>query len=320
MLQPPPSTQSTHLKGSKLFDQASTLRKIMSSAQLELPQSFQNEKSYVSNPEVLVVTGGKGGVGKSVTSANLALCISQLNRKVLLVDTDLGLANLDVLLGTRVRATIEQVLSGEARLSDVICSVAPGLHLIPASSGSTRITQLDKLKKLTLLDQIESLDEHYDTIIFDTAAGLSSSVQNWAAMSSQCLVVCTPEPTSLADAYATMKILHAQSAITSFRLIVNMVTHENEALRVYDKLASLAEEYLGVNVTYLGSIPFDETVRRSVRERSPFMQRYPFSLASSAIRGIASELSLLRSPEATKVTSGFFWQQLASSKEFTQRI
>jgi flagellar biosynthesis protein FlhG len=302
-----------------VFDQASTLRKIMTTLNAnESPKCTMPEQS--ENPEIIVVTGGKGGVGKSVTSANLAYCLSQQNQQVLLIDTDLGLANLDVLLGVKVHANIEHVLSGEAQLHHVICPVAPGLHLIPASSGSLKVVELDRIKKLTLLDQIEGLNHHYDTIIIDTAAGLSGQVQNWATLSSQCLVVCTPEPTSLADAYATMKILHARSGLASFRLIVNMVSTESEALRVYDKLASVAEEYLGAQVTYLGHIPMDEALRRSVRERTAVMQRYPFSPSASAYRSLARELIQLRGPESTKSTSGFFWQQLASSNETQQRF
>ena len=301
-----------------MLDQASTLRKIMTDIRSNEP-SFFNAPSTNATPEVIVVTGGKGGIGKSLSSANIGLSMAQSGGQVLLVDADLGLANLDVLMGVHARATIEHVLNGEAELRHVVCTVAEGLDLIPASSGALRVPTLDRLKKLSILDQIDKLDRCYDTIIIDTAAGLSDSVQNWASLATQCLLVCTPEPTSLADAYATMKILHARSGTSSFRLVVNMVNNEGEALRVYDKLASLGEEFLGVRVTYLGYLPFDESVRRSVRERVPLLKRYPFSPAAAGFRGIAKELQVHRSAHSGSGTCGFLWSKLASHSEVQAR-
>lgn len=264
-------------------------------------------------PRVLAITGGKGGVGKTLTTANLGLCLANLGMRTLLIDGDFGLANLDVVMGVRVKHTIDDVLAGEQELSSVVVRCPQGVDVIPASSGVLKVPELGSLQKLALLDKIEGLNEEYDVVIIDTPAGVSKSVQTWTASSGDVVVVATPEPTSLADAYATMKILNQSTQENRFKLIVNMARAEEEALRVYERLSSLAEEYLNVRVEYLGCVLFDEAMRSSVRERVPCVQRYPFSPASASMRNIAKSLTTQPHENVTKGTAQFFWRRMISN-------
>jgi flagellar biosynthesis protein FlhG len=303
-----------------VFDQASTLRRLMREARPEADTASTTSKGgsargapAATMPRVLAITGGKGGVGKTLTTANLGLCFANLGMRTLLIDGDFGLANLDVVMGVRVRHTIDDVLAGEQELSSVVVRGHDGLDVIPASSGVLKVPELGPVQKLALLDQIESLDEEYDVVLIDTPAGVSRSVQAWTSASAEVVIVASPEPTSLADAYATMKILNQTTREKRFKLVVNMARGEDEALRVYERLSSLAEEYLDVRVEYLGCVPFDEAMRKAVRERVPCVQRYPFSPAAANLRQMARQLACEPREGVTKGTAQFFWRRMVSN-------
>jgi flagellar biosynthesis protein FlhG len=272
--------------------------------------SKRNQKA----PRVITVTGGKGGVGKTLTTANLGLCFVREGMRTLLVDGDFGLANLDVVLNLRADSTLDDVLVGERELKDVIVSGPEGLRLIPASSGMPKVSELGKMQKLVLIDQIESIQDDFDVVLIDTPAGVSRNVQYWAASAAEVILIATPEPTSLADAYATMKVLAQTNNETAFKLIVNMARNEDEAMRVYERLSSVAAEYLQVKVDFVGSIPFCDSVRNSVRERAPYVQRYPFSAASRGVRSIAREILFNSDTPKPKGTMQFFWKRLVAGQ------
>lgn len=307
-----------------MFDQATTLRRLMEEARV--PAGAGASSKMVSNsitpsrssnikaPRVLTVTGGKGGVGKTLTTANLGLCFVREGMRTLLIDGDMGLANLDVVLNLRAESTLDDVLVGERELKDVIITGPEGLRLIPASSGMPRVSELGKMQKLVLLDQIESIQDDFDVVLIDTPAGVSRNVQYWAASAAEVILVATPEPTSLADAYATMKVLAQSNNETIFKLVVNMAKSEEEAYRVYDRLSSVAAEYLQVKVDFVGHIPFCESVRNSVRERAPYVQRYPFSPASRGVRSVARELLFNGDIPQPKGTMQFFWKRLVAGQ------
>jgi flagellar biosynthesis protein FlhG len=304
-----------------VFDQANTLRKIMQEIEQQGGKApHQKTLSKKSATNVLAVTGGKGGIGKSVTSANLATSLAQCGHSVLLVDTDMGLANLDVLLGVSVRATLEDVLRGEAQLSDIVIPCGQGLDLLPSSSGTLRLNELERIAQISILDRIGHMEQRYDCVVVDTPAGVSRTVQNWATLAQHCLVVCSPEPTSLADAYATMKILHAEVGLVSFRLLVNMVHDEREALRVYDKLASVADEYLGVSVHYLGFVAHDDAVKRAVRDRTPVVTKYPFSPASANFRNVAQQVISLFEQRVEPFSAGVLWEHFLAQPHSQARL
>jgi flagellar biosynthesis protein FlhG len=315
---------TSNWESESVFDQATTLRRLMEEARLPshngtaltTSRSFGSAQMAAERkaPRVITVTGGKGGVGKTLTTANLGLCFVREGMRTLLIDGDLGLANLDVVLNVRADSTLDDVLSGERELRDVIVMGPEGLRLIPASSGMPRVSELGKMQKLVLLDQIESIQDDFDVVLIDTPAGVSKNVQYWAASASEVLLVATPEPTSLADAYATMKVLYQTNNETVFKLIVNMAKSEEEALRVYDRLSGVAAEYLQVKVDYVGHIPYCDSVRNSVRERAPYVQRYPFSPASRGVRSLAREILFNSDLPQPKGTMQFFWKRLVTGQ------
>lgn len=297
-----------------MFDQANTLRKLMADIRDEMRPSIRplNGSGQGKVPRVIAVTGGKGGVGKTLTTANLGLCFARLGMRTLIIDGDFGLANLDVILNVRAESTIDDVLAGECHLKDVVLTGPEGVRIIPAASGVLKVHDLGQTQKLLLLDQIENLNEEFDFVLIDTPAGVSKNVQYWTASAAEVVIVVTPEPTSLADGYATMKILSQTNRETKFKLITNMVKSDEEGLRVYDRLSSLADEYLNVKVEYLGSIPFDEMVRNSIRERTPYVGKYPFCPASRSMRAIATHLLCEPQGESAKGTMQFFWRRMVT--------
>ena len=303
-------------------DQAHTLRRIMhdirqedigAAAHTHHGRTLSQVKP--STPHIISITGGKGGIGKTLTTANLGLCFAQQGMRTLLIDGDFGLANLDVVLGVKVSGTIDEVLSGELNLAQIMVEGPMGVKLIPASSGALRISDVSHVHRAFLMEQVENLNERFDVAIVDTSAGVAKSVQSWVGISSDVVIVTTPEPTSLADGYATMKIVQQKTGQARFKLLVNMVKDEAEALRVYERISSLADEHLGVRVEYIGHILYDEAMKRSVRERVPCVQRYPFAESSACLRNIAKLLASEGIGNSQMGTAQFFWKRLLKAQE-----
>jgi flagellar biosynthesis protein FlhG len=263
-------------------------------------------------PKVIAVSGGKGGVGKTLLTANLAYSCATLGQRTLVIDGDLGLSNLDVIMNLRPRGSIDDVLAGECTIADVIVPYAQGLDLLPASSGFLKVAELDRVHKLILLEQIEALDGLYDLILIDCPAGVSRTVQHWAASAGQIVVVVTPEPTSLADGYATMKILSATIGESHFSLVVNMASSEREALDVYERFSTVSEEFLGAKVKYLGAVPQDAAARQSVLQRSLLSRNLPFSSAAVAINSVAAQICMNSDARPAKGTAQFFWRKMVN--------
>lgn len=299
-----------------MHDQASSLRELMKSVNTNLisETAFPTVPEVHLCPSVLAISGGKGGIGKTLTTANLGISLARIGMRVLMLDGDFGLANLDVILNMRPQYTLDDVLNGERHLRDIILTGPEGVRVIPSSSGALKVSELTSLQKLMLLDQVEELDEEFHFMLLDTPAGVSKNVQYWASSSTETILVVTPEPTSLADCYASMKILSQTTIENKFKLIINMCQNDFDGKRVYEKLSTLAEDHLGVRVEYLGSIPMDESVRYSVKERVPFVLKYPFSNASQAMREVARSLATQNDVEKTKGNMQFFWKRLLYAK------
>ncbi len=297
-----------------MFDQASSLREIMRDVSLhQMVQQNINTNVSQKIPSVIAISGGKGGIGKTLTTANLGLCMARMGMRTLLIDGDFGLANLDVVLNMRPDFTLDDVLSGERHIKQIIMDGPEGLRVIPSSSGVMKVPELDHIQKLALLDQIDELDEEFDLIIIDTPAGVSKNVQYWTTSSTEIIMIVTPEPTSLADCYASIKILAQTTNETNFKLIINMAQNEIEAKRIYEKISLLSDEYIGARIEYLGFIPFDDSVKKSVRERSSYVQKYPFSPASQGMREIARQIMLNGNLGKFKGTTQFFWKKMIKS-------
>jgi|TARA_Y100000031_G_scaffold2866_1_gene3414 flagellar biosynthesis protein FlhG len=240
---------------------------------------------------VLAVSSGKGGVGKTNIVANLAYALAKRSKKVLVVDADLGLNNIDILLGLSPKFHIGHVLSGEKSVEEIIVSGPADIRVLPAGDGLQELTQLDQEKKVVLMDELDRISNGYDFLIFDTSAGISSNVTYFCSAAHETLLVATTEPTSLTDVYALIKTLYTKHAQKYFRVIINSVETEREAQLIFRNLTTVTDQFLpNVAVEYLGFILSDSNVSKAVRQQRAFMELYPYAKASQCVNQLAQKM------------------------------
>lgn len=269
------------------------------------------EPGRTQGVRVISVTSGKGGVGKTNTVANLALALGQLGKKVLVLDADLGLANMDILLGLTPRYNICHVFSGEKELSEIIVEGPGGLRIIPASSGIQELAEIDERQKLVLLSEFDSLSEDVDFFLIDTAAGISSNVMYFNVAAQERIVIVTGEPTSMTDAYATIKVLLTKYHEQHFKLLVNGVGSARKAEEVYRKLSVACDRFLGSPcLDYLGFIPYDENIPKAVARQKAVIEAYPRSQSSRSFVHLARKVCQAPTPTHLHGNIRFFWQRL----------
>ncbi|MGE4234011.1 MAG: MinD/ParA family protein [Bacteriovoracia bacterium] len=287
------------------MDQASTLRKLM--VNRSVPKTFG-----VRPLRVISVTSGKGGVGKTNVVANLAVQMQKAGKKVLILDGDFGLANLNIVLGLDAKYTLADVLRGEKTIKDILVNGPHGVKLIPASSGILSMTQLSVADRSMLTDHLESSQLQFDVLLIDTGAGIDSDVAYLNAAASEVFVVATPEPTSVADAYALMKVMSQEHNVKNFKLIVNMVSSSKEAMSVYNQLISVADKFLNIRLEFLGHISDDKKVNQAVMARKVVSEAWPDAIASRCFEEIAQRV--LEHPVKNEITGNlqFFWKNLLS--------
>lgn len=284
------------------MDQAQSLRRLAALKRLN--------KAPALPLRTLAVTSGKGGVGKTNLVVNLALACARQGRKVLIIDADLGLANVDVVLGLAPEFTINDVLSGRKSLKEVLVEGPEGVLILPAASGVSELSNLTSDEKLMILQELEGFDLEVDLVLIDTAAGISDMVLYFNTAAQDRLVVATGEPTSLTDAYALIKVLYTQHQERSFKLVVNNVKNEAEAKGVYRKLAMAADHFLGgLSIDYMGFVPSDPAVSRSVVLQKPLLLSHPHSAAAKGIVNLAKRL-LATPADASAGSIKFFWRRL----------
>jgi flagellar biosynthesis protein FlhG len=288
------------------MDQASTLR-YMSKMNENTNSSQQKRDKQIM---VMAITSGKGGVGKTNVVANLAISLSMLNRRVVVFDADLGLANLDVLLGLIPKYNLKDVLIGKKSFSEIIVEGPKGIKIIPASSGIQELSALTDEQRLRLLSEFDQFDENIDILLIDTAAGISSNVMYFNVAAQEIIVIAAPEPTSITDAYALMKVLSINYGEKYFRLIVNSVKDEKEGKEVFKKLSVAADRFLDISIDYLGYIPFDESVTKAVRQQKALVELYPSSKAGRSFAVLAKSISKISPRTHPKGNIQFFWQQI----------
>ena len=273
---------------------------------------FEPERRVRGIP-VLAVTSGKGGVGKTNVVANLAVALARLGKRVLVLDADLGLGNLDVLLGLIPRYTLEHVLAGEKRLSDIAITGPGGIRILPASSGVQDLTHLTPPQQILLQQELEHLSSSIDLLLIDTGAGISSNVLFFASAAHEILVVASPEPTSITDAYALMKVLSHRYNETHFRLLVNMARNQREGLDVYRKMGLVADRFLNISIDYVGFIPDDDYVPLSVCRQRPVIELYPQAPANLEFQRVADIVARWPVTRAPKGGVQFLWQRSVRS-------
>jgi len=285
------------------MDQALTLREIASK---RIKSSVQKIDSFT---RVLAVTSGKGGVGKTNVVANLGFAFTKLGKKVLILDADLGLANIDVLLGLTPKFNFSHVLQGRKTISEIMIEGPEGMKILPASSGVQELTALTEEQKMQLINELDGLDGSIDILLIDTAAGISSNVVYFNLAAQEIVVVASPEPTSITDAYALIKVLSTRYSEKHFKLIINYVSSPKEAEEVVHNLQITAERFLNVSIDYLGHILRDENVVRAVRRQKLVVELYPESKASKCFFQIANKISSLPPVHLPTGNIQFFWRQ-----------
>jgi len=253
---------------------------------------------------VLAVTSGKGGVGKSNISANLAICLAAAGKKVALVDADLGLGNLDVVLNINSKYNISHLINGSKTVEEIIQVGPEGVEVICGASGLDTIAELGQFQRQRLLSELEKLQDNYDVIIIDTGAGISKSVLSFCLSSDHVLVISTPEPTSITDAYAMIKVLTTQKFAGRLSLLINMASSKAEGKQVYRQIASVAKRFLSTYVYEAGVILKDERLCESVKVRKAVVLNYPHSQITRSIAALATKLS--RGNSLNSGEAGFF--------------
>jgi flagellar biosynthesis protein FlhG len=262
-------------------------------------------------PLVLSVTSGKGGVGKTNLSINLAYTLQRMGQKALLLDADLGLANVDILLGLTPKYNIFHLLYDEKCLDDVLVRTDYGFHILPASSGVPEMLALSVGQKLELIEALEPLGLETDILIVDTGAGIGDTVLYFNIAAQERLLVVTPEPTSLTDAYATIKVLHGKHGVNRFKVAVNMTVEPKQVKQIFERLAAACDKFLcGISLDLAGCIPRDAAVRRAVTNQVPFCHAAPDSLAALGVREIAKSILSWQSTTKTDGNIKFFWKKL----------
>lgn len=286
-----------------MLDQASGLRQMKSRSMVK----------------VIAVTGGKGGVGKTNVSINLAVAMAEQGQKVLVLDADLGLANVDVLLGLRAHRNISHVLSGECELQEILLDGPKGITIVPASSGVQGMVELSTTEHAGLIRAFSELEENYDVLIVDTAAGISDMVLSFSRASHDVIVVVCDEPTSITDAYALIKILNRDFGVFRFKIVANMVKNLREGQELFAKLTKVTDRFLDVALELVATIPFDENVRKAVRKQQVIVDAFPKSAASLAVRTLATRAQSWPSPNHPSGHLSFFLEQLLAGKSKESR-
>ncbi|MFT6917793.1 MAG: flagellar biosynthesis protein FlhG [Cognaticolwellia sp.] len=277
-----------------MIDQASGLRKMQN------PQ-------YI---KVIAVSGGKGGVGKTNVSLNTAISLAKLGKRVLVLDADLGLANVDVMLGLRVKRNLSHVLSGECELDDIIIQGPAGINIIPATSGTQSMVDLTPAEHAGLIRAFSDMQTKFDILIVDTAAGISDMVLSFCRASQDVLLVVCDEPTSITDCYALMKLLSRDHGLFKFKVLANMVRSPNEGKNLFAKLAKVTDRFLDVTLELVAVIPYDDNIRKSVRKQQAIVEAYPNSPASIGLKALAKNIVSWPVPQQASGHLEFFIEQL----------
>ncbi|MCU7916890.1 MAG: MinD/ParA family protein [Candidatus Thiodiazotropha sp. (ex Epidulcina cf. delphinae)] len=265
------------------------------------------------NPEpvrVIAVTGGKGGVGKTNISANLGVALAELGRRVVLLDADLGLANLDVILGLHAERNLSHVMQGECSLEEIMVTGPKGLKVVPGASGIQQMAEMSQAEHAGLIHAFSEVANNVDVLLIDTAAGISDLVVSFSRAAQEQIVVVCDEPASITDAYAIIKLLNREHGVSRFRILANMVKSVQEGRNLYNKMCRVTDQYLDVMLTYMGSIPYDEQLRKAVRSQKPVVEAYPRSRVAQAFKNLAKKADNWPVPTGVSGDLQFFVERL----------
>jgi flagellar biosynthesis protein FlhG len=276
-----------------------------------MPQPELRARALTQPPvQVIAVTGGKGGTGKTSVAVNLATCLAQAGRHTLLLDGDLGLANVDVLLGLTARCTLEHVIRGERRLEEVILETSAGVRVVPGASGVTRLAMLGSAEQGGLIQAFGALPGPLDVLVVDTAAGISETVLRFCQSAQQVLVVLRDEPASLTDTYALIKVLSRTHGVRQFRVLANMTHAPGQGEGVFRRLQRVTDRYLTVALDFVGEVPEDGALQKAIQAQRPVVELFPGSPAAQAFRRLAHTASRWPLPAGPSGRLEFFFERL----------
>jgi flagellar biosynthesis protein FlhG len=264
--------------------------------------------------KVIAVTGGKGGVGKTTVSANLAVSIAARGRDVMLVDADLGLANVDVVLGLHTRFHLGHVVQGECALEDAIVTGPHGLQVVPAASGYKRMANLTSAEHAGIVRAFSDLYHQVEVLVVDTAAGLHDSVMTFSQAAQHVLVVVCDEPASITDAYALIKVLSREHGVRRFQVLANQTRKSGEGPALFDKIKRVCDRFLNVTLEFAGSVPYDDYLRRAVQRQSAVVDAYPASISSMALKNLAAKADKWSAPQGARGHLEFFVERMVGAR------
>jgi len=281
---------------------------------MPLPRRINNkteQRSLLPGPvQVIAVTGGKGGVGKTTVAINLASAMSASGKRVLLLDGDLGLANVDVLLGLTPKNTLAQVIDGTCSLEEAVVEAESGFHVVPGASGIARLANMSAQEHLHIVQAFSNLARRLDVMIVDTAAGIAHSVIQFSQAAQSVLVIVCDEPASITDAYALIKVLSRQHGVRTFQVLSNQCGKPGDGLSLFKKLERVTNRFLDVVLEYAGEVPEDRQLKRAIREQRPVIDAYPVSPAAQAFKKLAIQADKWPIPEGPRGNLEFFVERL----------
>ncbi|UCE89726.1 MAG: MinD/ParA family protein [Pseudomonadota bacterium] len=259
---------------------------------------------------VIAVTGGKGGVGKTNVSVNLAMALADSGKQVMIMDADLGLGNIDVMLGLNPKLTLQHVIDGSRSLEDVMVEGPKGVRIVPAASGVQRMAELSPGEHGALIRAFSELSFDVDVLLVDTAAGISDSVVSFTRAAQDVVVVVCDEPASITDAYALIKLLNREQGVFRFRVLVNMASNARQAREVYEKIARVSDRFLDVALDYMGHVPRDDFLVSAIRKQRAVVEAFPHSNAAAAFRSLIEKVDNWPLPVAAGGHMEFFFERL----------
>jgi flagellar biosynthesis protein FlhG len=258
----------------------------------------------------IAVTGGKGGVGKTNVSVNLAVAVAEQGGKVMLFDADLGLANIDVVLGLHPKHDLSAVFSGERTLEEILVAGPAGVKVIPGASGLQQLAEMGPAEHNGLIRAFADVGNDVDTFIVDTAAGISDTVISFSRAAHEVVVVVCDEPASITDAYAIIKLLNRDYGHQRFRVLANMIRSAQEGRELYNKMRRVTDKYLDVAMSFMGAVPYDDNLRKAVRAQRPVVQAYPRSRSAQAFKSLAKKLDAWPAPGGANGQIQFFVERI----------
>lgn len=259
---------------------------------------------------VIAVASGKGGVGKTNVSVNLGIALSTMGKDVLLMDADLGLANVDIMLGLHPQYNLSHVIKGEKSLQEVVVTGPENMRIVPAASGIQAMAELAQAEHAGVIRAFSDLQFPLDVLIIDTAAGISDSVVSFCRASQEVIVVLCDEPASITDAYALIKVLNRDHGVRRFRVVTNMVSSTQTGRELYKKILKVTDRYLDVSLDYMGAVPSDDYLRKAVQRQRAVTEAYPRSKSALAFKKLAQKADSWAMPATAGGRLEFFVERL----------